>query len=155
MDTNQLYDKIVGLYGQYLNHVNFVEKKKKDFIDKKKEVAQMLMDADNEEAIEKISFEVFIEDKIHANDINLIFNNLYTLVEAYIELNDSIILPKEITDLCTNYSDIVMRTMFVVNNSLICEERVKGSLDKVRETIEKTGQMKDMAEQFRKMIDIK
>lgn len=154
METNAFYDKIIALYKQYLNHVNFVEKKKKDFAERKKEIAQMLLDADSDEAIETISFEVFIEDKLHSNDINLIFNQLYNLVQAYIETDNSIILPKEITDTCTKYADIVMKTMYVVNDSLIVEERIKGSAQKIKEAIVKTGEMKAMAEQFKKLIGV-
>lgn len=154
MEANAFYDKIIALYKQYLNHVNFVEKKKKDFAERKKEIAQMLLDADSDEAIETISFEVFIEDKLHSNDINLIFNQLYNLVQAYIETDNSIILPKEITDTCTKYADIVMKTMYVVNDSLIVEERIKGSAQKIKEAIVKTGEMKAMAEQFKKLIGV-
>lgn len=154
MDTNAHYDKVIALYKQYLNHVNFVERKKKDFAEKKKEIAQMLLESDSDDAIEKISFEVFIEDKLHSNDINLIFNNLYNTVQTYIEVDNSIILPKEITDICTNYADIVMKTMYVVNDSLISEERVKGSVDKIKDAIVKTGEMKAMTEQFKKLIGL-
>lgn len=154
METNQLYDRIVNLYKQYLNNVNFIERKKKDFVEKRKEIAQMLMDSEGDDVIEKVSFELFIEDNIHANDVNLIFNKLYTLVEAYSELDNAILLPKEITEICTKYADIVMKTMYVVNDSLISEERVKGSLDKIKEAIVKTGEMKAMVEQFKKLIDI-
>jgi len=154
LETNQLYDRIVNLYKQYLNNVNFIERKKKDFVEKRKEIAQMLMDSEGDDVIEKVSFELFIEDNIHANDVNLIFNKLYTLVEAYSELDNAILLPKEITEICTKYADIVMKTMYVVNDSLISEERVKGSLDKIKEAIVKTGEMKAMVEQFKKLIDI-
>lgn len=154
METNQLYDRIVNLYKQYLNNVNFIERKKKDFADKRKEIAQMLVDSEGDDALEKVSFELFIEDNIHVNDVNLIFNKLYTLVEAYSELDNAIVLPKEITETCTKYADIVMKTIYVVNDSLISEERVKGSLDKIKENLAKTGEIKSMVEQLKKLIGI-
>lgn len=154
METNQLYDRIVNLYKQYLNNVNFIDRKKKDFAAKRKEIAQMLVDSEGEDALEKVSFELFIEDNIHVNDVNLIFNKLYTLVEAYSELDNVILLPKEITETCTKYTDIVMKTIYVVNDSLISEERVKGSLDKIKENLAKTGEIKSMVEQLKKLIGI-
>jgi triacylglycerol esterase/lipase EstA (alpha/beta hydrolase family) len=154
LETNQLYDRIVNLYKQYLNNVNFIERKKKDFADKRKEIAQMLVDSEGDDALEKVSFELFIEDNIHVNDVNLIFNKLYTLVEAYSELDNAILLPKEITETCTKYADIVMKTIYVVNDSLISEERVKVSLEKIKENLAKTGEIKSMVEQLKKLIGI-
>ena len=151
MKTNGLYDKIVNLYSQYQNHLNYIAKKNKEFAEQKAEVAKRLLEADSEEDIENLSFSIFIEDKIRANDVNLLFNNLYTLVEAYAELEDAIILPKEITDLCTNYSNIVMKTMFVVNDNLTSEERVKGSIDKIKDNLRSTGEIKNMVEHLKKL----
>ena len=154
METNLFYDRIVNLHKQYINHVAYVDNKRKDFAERKKEIAQKLIDSGTDEEVSKISFEVFIEDKLHANDINLLFNQLFHLVEAYSELDGAITLPKAITELCSDYSSIVMKTMFVVNDSLICSERVAGSIDKIKKTLEYTGEIQNMTEQFKKLIEV-
>jgi hypothetical protein len=151
MQANTLYDKIVSTYNHYQNHLKYIDKKKKDFLEQKMEIAKKIMDSDSQEDIEELSFTIFIEDKIRANDVNLLFNNLYNLVESYTEIEDSIILPKEITDLCTSYSNIVMKTMFVVNDDLTSEERVRGSIDKIKESLKSSGEIKNMVEHLKKL----
>lgn len=47
-----------------------------------------------------------------------------------------------------------MKTMFVVNDSLICSERVAGSIDKIKKTLEDTGEIQNMTEQFKKLIEV-
>lgn len=44
METNLLYDRIVNLHKQYINHVAYVDNKRKDFAERKKEIAQKLID---------------------------------------------------------------------------------------------------------------
>ncbi len=152
MDSNKMYDKIVNTYNIYNNYLNYVDKKKKDFISKKQDIAKKVLEAQDEN-LKDIAFEVLIEDKIHSNDINLIFNTLYTLVSAYAEFEEAILLPKEIKELCSKYESAVAKTMFVVNDSLICEERVKGSVDKVKDMLTSTGEMDNMVTQFKKIIE--
>lgn len=152
MNTNKMYDKIVDIYNSYNNYLKYVENKKKDFINKKQEIAKKVLESDDEN-IKDVAFEILIEDKIHSNDINLIFNTLYNLVITYTEIEGAMLLPKEITELCSKYNAAVAKTMFVVNDSLICEERVKGSVDKVKEMLITTGEMDVMVSQFKKIIE--
>jgi hypothetical protein len=149
---NKLYDIIVQKYEDYTNYNKIVEKEKEQIKEKDKLLASQFF-KDNEEnpspqITEKIKG-LIIEKKqfiqIYSQDAQLLFYNLYTLVESYIQLDNVPTLPKKITELCEEYSHIAPKTIMVAEKDKL-QERVKGTIENlVKSTIE-SGEMDKILE---------
>ena len=151
--VNIFYDRIVALFSQYKNYSTFFENSRKSLEEKRKEIAQKIMD-DDSVAVEKIAFEVMYLDKIYTNDINLLFNNLHNLVMAYSEIPNNMVLPKEIIDICSEYEHLVPKTVFVIKDDISAEERVKGTVDKIKNSLNEMGEIENMVSTFKRAVGV-
>ena len=151
--VNIFYDRIVALFSQYKNYSTFFENSRKSLEEKRKEIAQKIMD-DDSVTVEKIAFEVMYLDKIYTNDINLLFNNLHNLVMAYSEIPNNMVLPKEIIDICSEYEHLVPKTVFVIKDDISAEERVKGTVDKIKNSLNEMGEIENMVSTFKRAVGV-
>lgn len=150
---NVFYDRIISIYNQYNNYLFFVEEKRKELFEKRKSIAKVLIDGDDNSVLD-IAFDVVYLDKIYSNDLNLIFNNLYHLVSAYNEIEDIMVLPKEVVELCNSYEAIVPKTVFVIDEKREGKERVLGTVDKIKESLSEIGELDKLMEYFKKSIEL-
>jgi len=134
---NKLYDIIVQKYDDYINYNKIVEKEKEQIKEKDKLLASQFF-KDNEETdkgkevitdkLKQLFVEKVIFLDIYAKDAQLLFYNLYSLVETYIQLDNAPILPKKITEACEEYAHVVPKTQMVAEKEKL-QERVKGTID--------------------------
>lgn len=149
---NKLYDIIVQKYDDYTNYNKIVEKEKEQIKEKDKAIGAQFFKENEENPSPQITEKIknlIIEKKqflqIYSQDAELLFYNLYTLVESYIQLDNVPTLPKKITELCEEYSHIAPKTLMVAENEKL-QERVKGTIENlVKSTIE-SGEMDKVLE---------
>lgn len=142
MDTNKLYDVIVDKFKEYQNYNTFLQEVQEELREKRKENAkpleQMLKEGQipDDALIENISDKIYdyhSEEVLYKQDCSLLFYNLYINVKTYIELGEGMILPKEITELCTSLEHTIPKPYFIVElekDKLAAKEIEKGRAEK-------------------------
>jgi hypothetical protein len=152
---NKLYDIIIREYNKYLEYNVFFEKEK---LKLKEARVNLLKDQvknpeqDITERAENLIFDVLIQEKIYSQDLQMLFYNLYVLVKSYQELEDVMVLPKELIQLCADYEHIVPKTVFVVVNST-AEEREKGTAEKIKTAWKDSGTLNILKTQLEQEIN--
>ena len=123
MDTNKFYDLVVDKFKEYTNYNKFLQEKQEELREKRKENAkpleQMLKDGQvpDDSLIESMSNNIFdyhSEEVLYKQDCSMLFYDLDRNVKTYLELGEGMILPKEITELCTSLEHTLPKPYFVV-----------------------------------------
>jgi hypothetical protein len=145
MSLNKFYDIIVDRFKEYQQYNKFLLEKQEELREKRKENArpleQMLKDGQvpDEALIKNISDNIYdyhSEEVLYKQDCSQLFYTLYLNVKTYLELGEGMILPKEITELCTSLEHTIPKPFFVVeleNEKLAAKEIEKGRAEKQRE----------------------
>jgi len=150
---NKFYDIIMEEYTRYKLYNDFFEKEKTEAKEKRQKFLENALKKENpEEGLEEQLFDLISKEKVYSSDVQLLFNNLYILVKTYQQLEDMMLLPNDLVEMCTQFEHIVPKTLFVVNQNGV-EEREKGVYDSLREAWYKTGALevikKQIAEQLK------
>jgi len=144
MDSNKFYDIVVNKYKEYEQYNKFLQEKQEELLEKRKENArpleQMLKDGQipDDALIKNISDNIYdyqAEEVLHKQDCSSLFYSLYLNVKTYLELGEGMILPKEITELCTSLEHTIPKPYFVVElekDKLVAKEIETGRADKQR-----------------------
>lgn len=146
---SKLYDLIIAKHQEYENYNSFLERKKLEFKDKRSALLETIMEhnltkdeveiaEDQQEAL----FDLQTEEKIYNQDAMMLFYNLYINVQTYLQLDDMMVLPKEVTELCTSLEYTIPKTVFVINSRGFAEEREKGKLKEILNPWYKKDQLK-------------
>ncbi len=142
MDSNKFYDVIVDKFKEYQNYNTFLQEVQEELREKRKEntkpLEQMLKEGQipDDALIENISDKIYdyhSEEVLYKQDCSLLFYNLYINVKTYIELGEGMILPKEITELCTSLEHTIPKPYFIVElekDKLAAKEIEKGRAEK-------------------------
>lgn len=145
MEINKFYDIIVNKFKEYESYNKFLLEKQEELREKRKENAkpleQMLKDGQtpDENIIKDISdkiYEYHAEEVLYKQDCSSLFYTLYLSVKTYLELGEGMILPKEVTELCTSLEHTIPKLYFVVEldkDKLVAKEIEKGRAEKQRE----------------------
>lgn len=141
--NNKFYDIILKDFKKYNDYNTYFEKEKESAKDKRKKIMESMMASEEEvkvipDSIKEQMFDLAIKERIYSSDLQYLYHNLYTLVKAYQQLDDTMVLPKDVVELCEQYEHITPKTVFVVTDKG-AEEREKGSLDKIKESWKKSG----------------
>ena len=157
--NNKQYDIIVAKYEEYGNYNSFLERKKLELKDKRKALLEEIMnhnltrdEIEIKEEQKTNLFDLQTEEKIYHQDAQILFYNLYLLVENYLQLEDTIVLPKDITELCTELTYTIPKTVFIVNNKGYAEEREKGKLKEIQNPWYKDEQVKSFSASIENQI---
>lgn len=152
---NKLYDIIIQEYTKYSEYNTFFEKEK----EKLKEVRIKLLkdqlekpEEDISERAENIIFDVLVQEKLYSQDLQMLFYNLYTLVKAYVQLEDVMVLPKDLIKVCEDYEHVVPKTIFVVENKA-AEERVKGTAETIKKAWKNSGTINILKNQLQEELN--
>lgn len=149
---NKFYDIIVEEYTKYKLYNDFFEKEKAAAKEKRQSFLENALKKENpEEGLEEQLFDLISKEKVYSSDVQLLFNNLYTLVKVYQQLDDMMILPKEITEICEQYEHVVPKTLFIVNQNG-AEEREKGVYDNLRNAWYRTGALEVIKKQIEQQL---
>jgi hypothetical protein len=138
-----------------LRYNEFLKGKQKSIQDKKKEIALKFIEEDTKEhEIEAIVSEIFLESSIHSRDAHLLFMKLYTLVEAYKQIKDAILLPDEIENLCVEFAYTYPKPMYMVDNSGVATEREKGLFEREFKNYKESGELKINLDRLKSILKL-
>jgi hypothetical protein len=73
---------------------------------------------------------------------------------AYSEIPNNMVLPKEIIDACSEYEHLVPKTVFVIKDDISAEERVKGTVDKIKNSLNEMGEIENMVSTFKRAVGV-
>ena len=156
---NKIYDQIIAQYEEYINYNKFVEEEKLRIKENDKEIAKRAME-DNKNSEGKFIFTEELKDlfldkvvflDVYSKDAQLLFYNLYKLVEAYMNVPEVQILPKEITALCEQYSFTAPKTIMVVDGKKLVE-RNKGDIEKIKKMHKETNFIERELQKFEETL---
>ena len=149
MDSNKFYDTIVTKHKEYEQYNTFYIQVQEELKEKRKEELKPLEEMAREGAtpdesiLKNLSDKIYeyqILEKLHRQDCELLYYNLYVNVKTYMELGEGIILPKEITELCTSLEYGMPKPYFVISaekEKLKANEFEKGRVEKRIEEFKK------------------
>lgn len=145
---NKLYDIVLQKYTEYNEYNEFLEQEKLRLKDARKELLKKVLEENleteevhiSDEVQEKL-FDFQTEEKIYSQDAQMLFYNLYNLVETYQSLEDMMVLPKEVLELCETLNYLVPKTIFVIEAGKP-KEREKGKLEEIKNPFYKNQQLK-------------
>ena len=136
---NKIYDQIIAQYEEYINYNKFVEEEKVRLKELDEKITKKAMEdnatADGKyvlsEELKDLMLDKIVFKDVYSKDAQLLFYNLYKLVEVYMNVPEVQILPKEITTLCEQYSFTAPKTIMVVDGKKLAE-RNKGDIEKIK-----------------------
>lgn len=152
---NKLYDLVLSNYKSYEQYNQFLQEKQLELIEKRKENANLIEqivakgEIPDETIIQDISDKIYdyhAEEVLHKQDCAYLFFTLYLSVKLYLQLDDMMILPKEVTELCKNLEHTIQKPYFVIElekDKLSAKEIEKGRADKQKDYF-KTNEVKNI-----------
>jgi hypothetical protein len=149
-----MHKQIENTYNEYLHYSKFIDKVNKNLVEKKNDIAKILMESDFEAEVEQTAFEAFTEVALYKNDLKVIGHKLYTLANAYVDSAMQPELDNTIIKLCQSIEETIPKTNFVVDNNLDSKEKEKGFLKKVKDSQIKSGAIATLLEQYKSMVNV-
>jgi len=152
---NKFYDIIVAQYKTYLEYNDFVEKEKQSLDQRRKDILKKVLDTPEAEVtdeIESMVFDLLLQQRLYNNDAQMLFYNLYKAVDIYLQMEEAQVLPQDITKLCEDLAFTVPNTIFVVEKDKFNERR-KGQTEEIKTAWYKSGEIKALAENFKKQLN--
>lgn len=142
---NNYYNLIIAKFEEYKAYNNFVESVQEKFRGKRKELLTKLMEAKADEIAEKEQetfFDLQTEEKLFKQDAHMLFYELYKMVEVYLQLPDTIVLPKDVIETCESGAFTIPNTVYIIDEKGEAQEREKGKVDAIKNPWYKQEQMK-------------
>lgn len=152
---NKFYDLVLSNYKNYERYNQFLQEKQLELIEKRKENSNLIEEivakgeVPDDAIIQDVSDKIYdyhAEEVLYKQDCVYLFFTLYLSVKLYLQLDDMMVLPKEVTELCQNLEHTIQKPYFVIElekDKLSAKEIEKGRADKQKDYF-KTDEVKNI-----------
>lgn len=130
MDSTQLKQRILDLYGEYREFEKIVKQKNEEIFKNKSSLRESL-EGKSEAELKSILTHVYADSILYNKDLQQLYFKLVNNIEVFLELV-SYELPEEVLELHKESKIIVPKRSFKVEKGELVETEV-GQLDKARE----------------------
>ena len=162
---NKFYDIILQQFSEYEQYNKFLQEKQLELGEKRKQNAKGLQDivssgqTPNDAIIQNISDKIYdyhAEEVLYKQDCTSLYYTLYLNVKTYLQLEDVMILPKEITELCKAFEHTLPKSYFVIElekDNLVAKEIEKGRADKQKDFF-KSSEVKNIQQSILNSLEV-
>ena len=142
---NKFYDIILQHFLEYEQYNKFLQEKQLELVEKRKQNAKEVQDivssgqTPDEAIIQNISDKIYdyhAEEVLYKQDCTSLYYTLYLNVKTYLQLDDVMILPKEVTELCKAFEHTLPKPYFIIEkeeDKLTAKEIEKGRANKQKD----------------------
>lgn len=142
---NKFYDIILQQFSEYEQYNKFLQEKQLELGEKRKQNAKEVQDivvngqTPDEAILQNISDKIYdyhAEEVLYKQDCTSLYYTIYLNVKTYLQLEDVMILPKEITELCKAFEHTLPKPYFIIEKEgekLVAKEIEKGRANKQKD----------------------
>jgi hypothetical protein len=161
---NKFYDIIIAQHLEYEQYNKFLQEKQHELAEKRKENAKVIEQiaktgqTPDEANIQNISYKIYdyhAEEVLYKQDCQSLFYTLYLNVKTYLQLENLMILPKEIVDLCKTFEHTLPKPYFIVEkeeDKLVAKEIEVGRADKQKDFF-KSNEVRNIQQQIKNTLE--